>query len=216
MTDHIYKNRMEAAQMLASKLSAFKDKDPLVLGIPRGGLETAYYVANALNARLSVIIAKKIPHPAHPEYGIGAIAEDGTAFFETDHRFDQRVISQIASEVKDEIQRRINGYRFGQPLPDMTGRTVILVDDGIATGVTMAASVKYCRKKGAGRIVVAAPVSGKDFSPAIRTADEIVILQQPQHFSGVGQFYEDFSQLSDEDVMRYLNDSQDGNGRATA
>jgi putative phosphoribosyl transferase len=208
--DYIYRDRKEAAELLATRLKQYENKNCLVLGIPRGGVETGYYVAKAISGELSVIICKKIPHPQQPEYGIGAIAEDGIAYLSPGHNVAPHVLEAIIRNVKAEIRRRVELYRKGGPLPDMKGRTVILTDDGIATGVTMAAAVHLCKSRGAERVVVASPVSGNNFSKGILDADEVIIARRPSYFSGVGQFYEDFSQLTDEDVLRFLNGGMNG------
>lgn len=203
--DTLFKDRQDAAKQLALSLENYKDKNALVLGIPRGGVEIGYYVARELNAELSVIITKKIPHPKHPEYGIGSICEEGTVYLDQETIIPENILSPIIKGLKEEIKRRILIYRNGQPLPEMKDRVVIIVDDGIATGVTLVAAILLCKKHKPAKIIVAVPVSGSHFVPEISKVDELVILYQPSYFAGVGQAYEDFSQLTDEQVLSFLN-----------
>ena len=188
----------------------YKNKNVLVLGIPRGGVAVAYEVANVLNGELSALITKKLPHPTQQEFAIGAAAEDGSVFI-TAHAnslsFEEK--KRILAAQIDEIKSRVQRFRKGKPLPDMRNRIVILVDDGIATGSTIVPAIKLCKSKGAAKVVVAAPVSGKDYVPEINAlADEVVIAHQPQMFFAVGQVYDDFENLDDAEVIGLLNDFQ--------
>jgi predicted phosphoribosyltransferase len=201
----LFRDRKDAAQQLALSLMEYKGKNALILGIPRGGVEIGYYIAKELEAELSVIITKKIPHPQHPEYGIGAICEEGTIYMNQDNVVPENILSPIIKGLKEEIRRRVLLYRDGDPIPEMKDRVVIIVDDGIATGVTLIAAMLLCKKHKPSKIIVAVPVSGTSFIPEIRKADELVILYQPSYFLGVGQAYEDFSQLTDEKVLSFLN-----------
>lgn len=203
-----YKNRKEAAEKLALKLREYKNSNALVLGIPRGGVEIGYYVAQFLEAELSVIITKKIPHPLHPEYGVGSVSEEGEVFFLQDPGTYRSVYESSIQKIKAEIERRIDLYRDGNPLPDMKNRDVIIADDGIATGVTIIPAIELCIKHQAKKIIVAAPVSGKNLMNEIYRANEVVIPHQPDPFYAVGQAYQDFYQLTDEDVMYFLNNAR--------
>lgn len=200
----LFKDRKDAAQQLALNLKDYKDKNALVLGIPRGGVEIGYYIARELNAELSVIITKKIPHPQHPEYGVGAICEEGTIYMGQETVIPENILCPIITGLKEEIKRRVLLYRDGYALPEMKDRVVILVDDGIATGVTLVAAMLLCKKHKPAKLVVAVPVSGTNFVSQIKKADELVILYQPSYFIGVGQAYDDFSQLTDEQVLSFL------------
>lgn len=203
----IFKDRQDAGRKLASFLEPkYKDKNPLIIGIPRGGVEVAYYVAKQLKAGLSLIISKKIPLPTQKEYGIGAIAEEETVYLSSVAKdfLSQVVINKLVKEQEIEIDRRVEKYRHGKPLPDMEGRTVILVDDGIATGVTLVPVLELCRKKKAAAVIIAAPVSGSSFDKNLRTADEIEVMVQPQSFYAVGQVYDVFGDFLDDDLMRLL------------
>jgi len=205
LEETLFRDRKDAAQQLALSLMEYKGKNALVLGIPRGGVEIGYYIAKELEAELSVIITKKIPHPQHPEYGIGAICEEGTIYMNQETVVPENILSPIIKGLKEEIRRRVLLYRDGDPIPEMKDRVVILVDDGIATGVTLIAAMLLCKKHKPAKIVVAVPVSGTSFIPEIKKADELVILYQPSYFLGVGQAYGDFSQLTDEQVLSFLN-----------
>jgi putative phosphoribosyl transferase len=203
-SDILFENRKDAAEQLVIRLKKYKDQNALVLGIPRGGVEIGYYIARQLNSELSIIISKKLPHPLHPEFAIGAISEDGIIYVNNEWQVSDEWLKKTAKELKTEIQRRVDLYRAGKPLPDIKGRIVILVDDGIATGATLASAILLCKKHEAAKIVVASPVAGEDFVEEIYNANELVILHQPVFFRGVGNVYGDFSQLADEDVLSFL------------
>jgi len=186
----------------------YKDKNALVLGIPRGGVIIAYEIANLLHAELSVVITKKLPHPSHDEFAIGAAAEDGSVFLSPDSAgvtFD--IVQQIVRNQSEEIVSRIQRFRNGRPLPDMQNRIVIIADDGIATGSTLVPAVKLCKSRRAAWVVVAAPVAGHDNLDDLKElADDVVIFQQPNAFHAVGQVYQDFHQLTDQEVNAILED----------
>jgi putative phosphoribosyl transferase len=205
----MFKDRTDAGQQLAVALKKYKDKEALVLGIPRGGVEVAYEVAKYLDAELAVIVSRKIPHPEEPELGIGAIAEDGSTFILefAKKMFDAGLLKKLVNEQEAEIERRIKVLRAGQPLPEIKGRTVIIVDDGIAMGVTMRAAIMMCRNAQAGKIVAAAPVSGMDVADEVeKIVDELVVLDIPDYFQAVGQVYERFNQLEDEGVIEIMRE----------
>lgn len=154
----MFTDRKDAALELAKALGKYKDKNAVVLGIPRGGAETAYYVALHLHAELSLLVSRKLGHPANPEYAFGAIAEDGSIYLSPYARqeLSEETINTVVEEQKKEIERRIKILRKGKPLPELKGRTVILVDDGIATGATIFAAIEMCKKRNAGKIIIAA------------------------------------------------------------
>lgn len=204
----VFSDRKEAGIELGKLLEGnYKGKNALVIGIPRGGVEVAYEVARILQAELSVVITKKLPHPDQPELAIGAAAEDGSVYLSALGKAQhQSVIEEIINEQRREIESRIRRFRHGSDLPVMEGRIVILVDDGIATGATLVPAIKLCRNRNAAKIVVAAPVSGQSLIREIsQLADEIVVVTQPEDFYAVGQVYDDFHGLSDEEVMSLLN-----------
>lgn len=204
---NIFKDRKDAGEQLGKDLLTYKAENPIIVGIPRGGVEVAYYVAKALHCELSIIISKKIPHPLHPEYGIGAITEKDMVYISERTSIDVNVIESIIHQLKQEILRRILIYRKDNPFPEMKDKTVILVDDGIATGVTMVPAIRLCRKLLAKKIIVAVPVSPKNINPDLQEADEIIILHQPILFHSVGRFYENFNQLNNQDVMHFLKNN---------
>lgn len=207
--ERMFADRRQAGVELGKLLEdRYKDQNVLVLGIPRGGVLTAYEVARALNAELSVVITKKIPHPLQEELAIGATAEDGSVYLTAlGSNFNDETINRLVKKQKLEIESRIRRFRKGRPLPDMTNRTVIIVDDGIATGSTIVPAIKLCRNRNAARIVVACPVSGQRYVPEIDDlADEVVIAEQPEVFFAVGQVYRDFHSLSDDEVIGLLDD----------
>lgn len=203
-----FKDRAQAGYELGLLLaSKYKDLDPIVFGIPRGGVEVAYYVARQLQAPLSLIVSKKLPHPQQPEFGIGAVSEENSIYISP--QIKKMIIPQVLDEIIEEqvleVARRVKEYRKGKPLPNMKGRTVILVDDGIATGVTLVPVIQLCRKKQAARIIIAAPVSGTSYNEALNEADGIEILVQPQSFYAVGQVYEHFGDFEDHELMALLD-----------
>lgn len=205
----VFIDRRDAGFELGKLLEGeYKEKNALVLGIPRGGVEVAFDVAKILDGQLSVVISKKLPHPDHAEFAIGAIAEDGSVFVSpVGKRMDELVLQRIINEQLKEIQSRIQRFRNNKPLPEMTGRVVIIVDDGIATGSTIVPVLKLCRNRNAAKIIVAAPVSGSNFVSELTTlSDEIVIAERPKNFYAVGQIYQDFHELSDAEVIQLLTD----------
>lgn len=207
--DSVFIDRTDAGLELGKLLEAkYKNTNALVLGIPRGGVIVAHEVARVLNAELSVIITKKLPHPRQNELAIGAVAEDGSSFLTSlANELDPDTIHQIHIAQLKEIESRIQRFRKGQPLPDMNGRIVILVDDGIATGSTIVPAIKLCKNRKATRLVVAAPVSGRRYLKEIdMLADEVVVAKQPDMFYAVGQVYEDFHNLADREVIQHLDE----------
>jgi putative phosphoribosyl transferase len=203
----MFNDRADAGTKLAKAMESYRDRNALVLGIPRGGVETAYYVARHLNAELSVIVSRKLPFPDNAEAGFGAIAEDGSVFLID--RFKEylpsRVVHRIIEEQTQEIQRRVKAFRQSRPLPPIAGRTVIIVDDGIAMGSTMRASVMLCRNQGAAQVIVAAPVAAPDTVEMFReVADDVVVLETPEFFQAVAEVYLNWYDVSDEEVLEIL------------
>ena len=204
----MFEDRKDAGQQLARALKKYKDQDVIVLGIPRGGVEVGYYVAKSLRARFSMVVSRKLPLPANPEAGFGAIAEDGSTFLV--ERAAQWVpdeeIEAIKAAQRLEIARRIKTLRKGRPLPDLKDRTVILVDDGIAMGVTMRAAILLCRGKKAKKVVAAAPVAGEDMAAEMREiADELVVLETPVFFQAVAQVYRYWYDVPDNEVLAIMD-----------
>ncbi len=206
----MFKNRKDAGEKLAMALEKYRAENPLILAIPRGGVEVGLQVAKKLNADFSLIIARKLPFPDNPEAGFGAIAEDGSTFiFENAYySLSGENIERIKKEQIAEIRRRISALREGEPLPEIKGRTVILIDDGIAMGSTMRAAIELCKNRKAGKIVIAAPVAGREVAEEIkRRADELVVLEIPAYFKAVAQVYENWYDVSDEEVLDLLRES---------
>jgi putative phosphoribosyl transferase len=209
-----FRDREEAGRTLGARLLGLRaGSPPVVLGIPRGGLPVAAEVARALDAPLDVLVVRKLGVPWHPELGFGAIGEGGASVIDADvismaglgPSDTQRVIRDETAE----LERHIRLYRVDRAPVPVKGRTVILVDDGIATGGTVRAAIDVVRHKGAGRIVVAVPVAPPRTVETLRhVADEVVVLRSEEPFLAVGQFYDDFPQVSDEEVARILAESE--------
>ena len=208
--ERAFPNRIEAGRLLAEELEKYADRDDvIVLGLPRGGVPVANEVAKHLHAPLDVFIVRKLGVPGFEELAAGAIASGGVRVLNEDvmraiPHADQ-AIEAVTTRETAELARREQTYREGRPAPDLRDRIVILVDDGLATGATMRAAVKALRQRGAAKIVVAVPVGPRDTCHEIEEqADETVCLSMPEFFQAVGQYYEDFSQTTDEDVRQLL------------
>jgi len=209
--DHAFPNRTEAGRLLAGKLVKYADRaDVIVLGLPRGGVPVAFEVAQRLGAPLDVFIVRKLGVPGFEELAAGAIASGGVRVLNQDvvsaipHA--EQAIEAVTAKETSELVRREHIYREGRPAPELRDRVVILVDDGLATGATMRAAVKALRQRGVAKIVVAVPVGPPDTCREIeQEADETICLSTPPFFQAVGQYYEDFSQTSDEDVRELLS-----------
>ena len=204
----MFKDRRDAGERLARALADYKDRDAVVLAIPRGGAEVGYQVAKALGADFSLVVVRKLPFPDNPEAGFGAIAEDGSMVIlkYADYRLLRDTVERVADFQRDEVRRRVEVLRSGEPLPNLAGKTVILVDDGIAMGSTMQAAIKLCRNASAGRIVVAVPVSGARTAQEIgELVDEMVVLETPPFFRAVAQVYRNWRDVSDREVIRIMN-----------
>ncbi len=206
----MFKNRKDAGEKLAQALEKYRIENPVILAIPRGGVEVGLQVAAKLNADFSLIIARKLPFPDNPEAGFGAIAENGSTFiFENAYYWlAGETIEEIKQQQIAEIERRINTLRGGNPLPEIAGRTVIIIDDGIAMGSTMRAAIELCKNKKAGKIVVAVPVAGKEVAEKLQEkVDELIVLEIPANFRAVAQVYERWYDVSDEEVLDLLRES---------
>jgi putative phosphoribosyl transferase len=203
----LFEDRKDAGKKLAKELARYKGKSVLVLGIPRGGVEVAYEVAKYLDAELSILISRKLPLPFNPEAGFGAIAEDGSTLIQKDTHswLSREEVEEIIREQKLEVDRRIKVLRKAKPLPRIKGRTVILVDDGLAMGSTMKVSIDLCKNKEAGKIIVAVPVSGESTAREIGDmVDEIVVLEMPPFFQAVAQVYTNWRDIQDSEVIEIL------------
>ncbi len=203
----MFQDRKEAGERLGAALQRYKEADPLVLAIPRGGVEVGYEAAKALEAEFDLLICRKLPFPDNPESGFGAIAEDGTLYINEAAAayLSEGTIIRIIQEQKEEIRRRIKKLRGGRPITPIEGRTVILVDDGIAMGSTMTAALRMCRKEAAASVVVAAPVAGaRAIAWFGQIADDVVVLESPPDFHAVAQVYARWYDVSDEEVLEIM------------
>lgn len=205
-----FRNRVEAGRQLAKRLMKYAGRpDLLVLALPRGGVPVGYEIAQALNAPLDVFVVRKLGVPGHEELAMGAIASGGVRVVNGEVieslRIPDDVIDAAAARELRELERRERAYRDDRPAPDVQGRTVILVDDGIATGSTMKAAIEALRQLEASRIVVAVPTAALSTAREMqRDVEELVAVMTPADFTGVGQWYEDFSQTTDEQVRDLL------------
>lgn len=208
-SDEPFRNRVEAGRLLARELDAHKGPRTVVLGIPRGGVVVAGEVARELGAELDIVLARKIGAPGNPEAAIGAISEDGKLFL--DNRLSSYV-SERDAYVKAETHRQMERirelseqFRAIRPKAALKGRTVILTDDGVATGATMRAAAWAARHEGPERLIIALPVGPVEAIESLaEDADEVIVLRTPPYFAAVGQFYLDFAQVTDEEVERIL------------
>jgi predicted phosphoribosyltransferase len=210
----IFRDRRDAGRQLAARLRRYADRsDVLVLALPRGGVPVAYEVAQELNAPLDVFLVRKLGVPGYEELAMGAIASGGVRVLNEDIvnylRIPDEVMDAVAIREQRELERRERAYRGDRPPPDVKDRVVILIDDGLATGSTMRAAAESLRLEKPRRIVVAVPVSSPETCNQFRSeVDEIVCAFTPEHFQGVGLWYEDFSQTSDEEVSELLKQNQ--------
>ena len=204
-------NRTEAGKFLAENLSVYINRDDVVvLALPRGGVPVAAEVAKRLNVPLDVFVVRKLGVPYHPELAMGAIATGGVRVVNREVvdalRIPDLVADAVAAQEQEELARRERNYRDDLPPAEVKGKTVIVVDDGIATGTTMLAAIAALRQSNAARIVVAAPViSGSRYYQIRRAADDVAAVLVPDHFRSVGEWYEDFSQTTDEEVRQFLS-----------
>jgi predicted phosphoribosyltransferase len=208
MVEDRFEDREQAGRELARALAEYRGQDVLVLALPRGGLPVAYQVARALGAPLDVCVVRKLGVPGHEELAMGAITASSVVLNEDvvdALRIPSAAISRVAAEERRELERRERLFRGRLPPLDVAGRTAILVDDGLATGATMRAAVAAIRKAGARTVVVAVPVGAPSTCTDLaRQADALVCLAQPEPFYAVGAWYDDFRQVTDAEVCRWL------------
>jgi predicted phosphoribosyltransferase len=206
-----FHDRADAGRVLAGRLAAYADRpDVLVLALPRGGVPVGYEVARALRAPLDVFLVRKLGVPGREELAMGALASGGVRVLNEDVvralGIPEEVLDGVTAAEEQELRRREQTYRGDRLQPDVAGRTVILVDDGLATGSTMRAAVAALRRLGPARIVVAVPVGAVDTCAELEAeADEVVCALTPEPFLAVGLWYEDFTQTSDEEVRELLD-----------
>jgi len=209
----VFADRREAGRLLAEPLLPLASENPVVIGLPRGGVPVAEEVAAALGAPLEIFAVRKLGAPHNPEYGIGAIAEDGTRVLDTEALavlgVANGVLEAIVAREREELRRRVVAYRGERMLAALRDRTAIVVDDGVATGVTDTAALRGIARQGPRRLILAVPVCAPDALARLRAeADEVVCLATPSHLQGVGQWYRDFSQVSDREVIAALEASR--------
>lgn len=212
--ERIFTNRQEAGRLLAAELTKYADReDVIVLGLPRGGVPVAAEVARALHLPLDVMVVRKLGAPGQEELAIGAIGEGGVRVLNRqlvrNLGLDDGDIDRIAAREERELGRRVSAYRGGHESLAVEDKTVLLVDDGVATGATMRAGLQALKAAGAARVIAATPVGAADSLAALENdADEIVVLQTPEWFSAVGQWYEDFGQTTDDEVRGILAENR--------
>ena len=210
-----FSNRIDAGKRLAEALADFKGKNAVVLAIPRGGVVVGYEIASALNLPLDVIVPHKLGAPDNPELAIGAIAEDGsTVLDENLTRYlgvSREYIQEESERQKQEIKRRLKVYRQGMAGLALKGKDVIIVDDGIATGSTMKAALASVKNSDAKTVTIVVPVGPpQTIQELTLLADRVVCLYMPDNFQAIGQFFDDFSQTEDQEVIRLLNLCREG------
>ena len=204
----MFSNRTDAGKQLAKKLEFMKKENPIILAIPRGGVVVADAVASFLDCKLDIIVSRKIGAPHNPELAIGAVLHDGSYFPNSDVvkmlQIPQKYIDSEKAEQMKEIQRRLIRYR-GSIHYDLKEKTVILVDDGLATGATMVVAALWVKKQKPKNIIVAVPVGSRETVQKLsEIVDEIVVLSMPSFFNAVGQFYENFDQVEDSKVQEIM------------
>ena len=212
-----FRDRRDAGCQLAARLQAEGLRDPVVLALPRGGVPVAFEIANTCEAPLDVFVVRKVGAPQHREFGIGAIAEGGVTIRDdaamrmvgvSPERFEQ-----LADDERRELARRVHLYRGDRALPDPTAHDVVLVDDGLATGVSAQAAIAAMHAWDARRVVLAVPVSAQDTAARLSATADVVCLATPAGFSAVGEWYDDFKQTSDEEVLDLLTRARDARGQ---
>lgn len=208
-------DRRDAGRQLADKLRELAATRPVVLGLPRGGVSVAAEVARALEAQLDVLVVRKLGCPGQPELGVGAIGEDGIRVLNEDlitrAGMTATDLERVATRELIELERRVQRYRGGRRRVPVAGRTVIVIDDGLATGSTARAALEVVRRRGARRVVLAVPVApAHTVKELASVADEVVCLHRPETFWAIGQFYDDFAQVSDEEVVDSLTQTPSG------
>ena len=215
-----FADRTEAGRMLAGKPAAYSGcQEVIVLGLPRGGMPVAAAVAGRLKVPLDVFVVTKLGTPWDQELAMGALAEGGVQVLDLSLikllGISEQEMQKVAAAARKELESHISSYRGGRPPLDLHGKTVILVDDGIATGCSVLAAIAAVRRKGAARVVVAVPVAPASGCSAIRMeADEFVSVEEPEMFLAVSQWYRDFAQVAEEDVQRLLQEAESSRARA--
>ena len=204
----IFLNRNEAGELLALELAAYTYADAVVLALPRGGVPLGFIIAKKLGLPLDIILIKKIGYPSQPEYAVGAVSLE-SEIINTDLNIPADYLIEQIEQIRHELNLRYRRYQGARKPVNLTGKTVILVDDGIATGYTMLAAAQLVRQADPARVIVAVPVASPRVLQKISPlADDIICLSAPPHFQAVGQFYHDFSEVSHDEVIRLLSDPE--------
>jgi predicted phosphoribosyltransferase len=204
-----FADRRDAGRRLAEHLRGVEAGDPVIVALPRGGVPVGAEISRALNAPLEIFAVRKLGAPGHSEYGVGAIAEDGTKLIDPEATRVMHVrngeLERIAKRERAELRRQVQKYRGDSPPPDLEGRTVVLVDDGAATGITDATAIRAIRRQDPRWIVLALPVCSAEALELLRgEADQVVCLRAPRLLYGVGHWYRNFHQVSDQEVIDAL------------
>jgi putative phosphoribosyl transferase len=212
-----FEDRRDAGRKLAGKLSRFGGERCVVFGLPRGGVPVGYEISRSLGAPLDVFVSRKLGAPGQPEFGIGAVAAGGVRILNADVvkrlGISDEYIGRVTAREVAEVERRLRFFRGGRPEPEVGGRTVILVDDGLATGVTARAAVEALRQRGPGRLVLAAPVCAAQTAKLFRSrVDELVCLASPSDLGAIGLWYKNFEQTTDEEVVQLLEKARTERG----
>lgn len=209
----MFRDRTDAGQQVAQMVVDLRDEKPVVLGLPRGGVPVAAIVARELHAPLDVIVAHKIGVPGHAEFAVGALAEGGVRLIDdglvSRLRIDPYALARVEDEERRELDRRVASLRAVRPAIDLTGRTAVIIDDGLATGATARAACLSARARGASRVVVAVPCAPHDAARDLPEADELRSVILSEAFGAVGQFYAVFDQVNDAEVVALLREARE-------
>ncbi len=206
----VFRDREEAGRLLAARLESYRnDPNALILALPRGGVAVAYELSRSLHLPLDVFITRKLSTPDNPEYAIGALSETGAVYLNPDaveaFQLSHADLNALLGNAREEISRRRQRYRNGTALPSITGKTVILVDDGMATGATFFATIEAITELSPRRLIAAVPVAPEDNAARARgRVDEFIVLATPEPFIAVGHHYQCFTQVNDDEVLEYL------------
>lgn len=207
MYNEILKDRIEAGMLLSDKLKKYQDSNTVILAVPRGGVPVGYVIAKKLNLPLDIVLSKKIPHPFNKEFAIGAVSLDSMILDEHPD-VPKEYINEEIVRLRRSLDEKYKLYAGNREPLDIKGKNVIIVDDGIATGNTLLASIEMLRKRKPAKIIVAVPVVPEDVVEIFQEkADEFVYILAPRYFRGVGGFYEEFGQVEDVEVIRILKES---------
>lgn len=206
----LFRNRNEAAVLLADQLQKYRGKDGIVLAIPRGGVPMAAIVAKSLGFPLEILLSKKIGHPLNPEYAIGSVTMDTVLVNESIDDVDKNYIKSEIDRLSQELKKRFEFFMGNRKPASLKNKTVIVVDDGIATGHTMKSTIQSIRKQNPKELIVAVPVAPPHTAREVsKMVDELICLHTPDDFYGVGQFYADFGQVSDDEVVEILKEMRE-------